>query len=63
METESSDDISSGCPSPFTDLGDAEVPSGREAVRGNDFSNTLFAEYTSSSKDNAVTAHEAILSP
>ncbi|KAI3894615.1 hypothetical protein MKW92_035431 [Papaver armeniacum] len=63
METESSDDISSGCPSPFTDLGDAEVPSGREAVRGNDFSNTLFAEDTSSSKDNATTAHEAVLSP
>ncbi|KAI3847533.1 hypothetical protein MKX03_013752 [Papaver bracteatum] len=34
--TESSNDISSGCSSPFTDLGDAEVPSGREAVRGND---------------------------
>ncbi|XP_026419205.1 uncharacterized protein LOC113315104 [Papaver somniferum] len=47
MNTENSDDISSGCPSPFIDLGDAEVPSGREAVRGNDFSNTLFA----SSKD------------
>ncbi|XP_026419640.1 uncharacterized protein LOC113315595 [Papaver somniferum] len=61
--TESSNDISSGCPSPFTDLGDAEVPSGREAVRGNDFSNTLFADDTSSSKDNATTSHDAALSP
>ncbi|KAI3892015.1 hypothetical protein MKX03_030849 [Papaver bracteatum] len=43
---ESSNVISSGCPSPFIDLGDAEVPSGREDVRGDDFSNTLFAEDT-----------------
>ncbi|KAI3926788.1 hypothetical protein MKW92_019177, partial [Papaver armeniacum] len=57
------DDISSGCPIPFTDLGDAEVPSEREAIRGNDFSNTLFADDTSSSKDNATTSHDAALSP
>ncbi|KAI3933097.1 hypothetical protein MKW92_002253 [Papaver armeniacum] len=61
--TESSNDISSGCPGPFTDLGDAEVPSRREAVRGNDFSNTLFADDTSSSKDNATTSHDTALSP
>ncbi|KAI3887065.1 hypothetical protein MKW92_002743 [Papaver armeniacum] len=48
METESSHDISYGCP---------------KAVRGNDFSNTLFLEDTSSSKDNATTAHEVVLSP
>ncbi|KAI3837620.1 hypothetical protein MKX03_029745 [Papaver bracteatum] len=58
--TESSNDIYSGCPSPFTDLGDAEVPSGREAVRGNDLSNTLFADYTSSSKVNATFSHDAV---
>ncbi|KAI3884283.1 hypothetical protein MKX03_017123 [Papaver bracteatum] len=58
--TESSNDISSGCPSPFTDLSDAEVPSGREAVRGNDFSNTLFADDTSSSKDNVTSSHAAV---
>ncbi|KAI3887527.1 hypothetical protein MKX03_032036 [Papaver bracteatum] len=61
--TESSNDISSGCPSPFNDLGDAEVPSGRESVRGNNFSNTCFADDTSSSKDNATTSHDAALSP
>ncbi|KAI3871023.1 hypothetical protein MKX03_010869 [Papaver bracteatum] len=44
METESSDNISSGCPSPFTDLGDVQVPLGREAVRGNDFSSTVFVD-------------------
>ncbi|KAI3950060.1 hypothetical protein MKW98_008505 [Papaver atlanticum] len=63
MNTESSDDNSSGWPSPFIDLGDAEVPSGREAVRGNDISNTLFADDDSSSKDNATTAHDDVLSP
>ncbi|KAI3883066.1 hypothetical protein MKX03_011366 [Papaver bracteatum] len=60
---ESSNNISFGCPSPFTGLGDAEVPPGTEAVRGNNFSNTLFADDTSSSKDNATTSHDAALSP
>ncbi|RZC55081.1 hypothetical protein C5167_013943 [Papaver somniferum] len=63
METESSDDISSGCPSPFTDLGDAQVPLGREAVRGNDFSSTVFVDDNLTSKDNASPAHDSILSP
>ncbi|KAI3837549.1 hypothetical protein MKW98_011468 [Papaver atlanticum] len=63
METENSDDISSGCPSPFTDLGDAQVPLGREAVRGNDFSSTVFVDDNLTSQDNASPARDSILSP
>ncbi|XP_026433546.1 uncharacterized protein LOC113330976 [Papaver somniferum] len=63
MEIESSDDISSGCPSPFTNLVDAQVPLGREAVRGNDFSNTVFADDNLTSKENASTARDSIQSP
>ncbi|KAI3864651.1 hypothetical protein MKX03_009171 [Papaver bracteatum] len=44
MKTESSDDISSGCPS------NAEVPSGKEALRVNDFSNTVFTDDNLSSR-------------
>ncbi|KAI3990330.1 hypothetical protein MKX01_037669 [Papaver californicum] len=41
METESSEDISSGGPpSPSLNLNPTQAPLGREAMRGNDFSNT-----------------------
>ncbi|KAI3835422.1 hypothetical protein MKX03_034512 [Papaver bracteatum] len=63
MKTESSDDISSGCPSPFTDLGDAQVPLGSEAVRENDISNTLFVDDNLTSKDNMSPARDSISSP
>ncbi|KAI3976192.1 hypothetical protein MKX01_019138 [Papaver californicum] len=64
METESSEDIpSGGPPSPSLNLNPAQSPLGREAVRGNDFSNSVFVNNSSPNEDNACTAHDDVLPP
>ncbi|RZC61562.1 hypothetical protein C5167_023323 [Papaver somniferum] len=51
FENESSEDVSSGGPpNPFLSMNAARVPLGREAMRGNDFSNTVFIDDSSPSR-------------
>ncbi|KAI3872633.1 hypothetical protein MKW92_038176 [Papaver armeniacum] len=51
FENESSEGVSSGGPpSPFPNLNAARAPLGREAMRGNDFSNTVFIDDSSPSR-------------
>ncbi|KAI3887313.1 hypothetical protein MKX03_017874 [Papaver bracteatum] len=62
FETESSEDVSSGGPpSPFPNLNASRVPLGREAMRGNDFSNTVFIDDSSPSDDNILVARNDFL--
>ncbi|KAI3904912.1 hypothetical protein MKW98_007615, partial [Papaver atlanticum] len=64
FETESSEDVSSGGPpSPFLNLNAARVPLGREAMRGNEFSNTVFIDDSSPSDDNISAARNDFLPP
>ncbi|KAI3882449.1 hypothetical protein MKW92_040432, partial [Papaver armeniacum] len=64
FENESSEDVSSGGPpSPFPNLNAARAPLGREAMRGNDFSNTIFIDDSSPSDDNISVARNDFLPP
>ncbi|KAI3862200.1 hypothetical protein MKX03_037370 [Papaver bracteatum] len=64
FENESSEDVSSGGPpSPFPNLNAAGAPLGRETMRGNDFSNTVFIEDSSPSDDNISVACNDFLPP
>ncbi|KAI3863059.1 hypothetical protein MKW98_015517 [Papaver atlanticum] len=63
-ESTNSEDFSSGGPpSPFLNLNAACVPLGREAMRGNDFSNTVFIDDSSPSDDNILAARNDFLPP
>ncbi|XP_026421599.1 uncharacterized protein LOC113317682 [Papaver somniferum] len=61
FENESSE--SGGPPSPFPNLNAARVPLGREAMRGNDFSNTVFIDDSSPNDDNISAARNDFLPP
>ncbi|KAI3835107.1 hypothetical protein MKX03_016793 [Papaver bracteatum] len=64
FENESSEGISSGGPpSPFPNLNAAHAPLGREAMRGNDLSNTVFIDDSSPSDDNISVARNDFLPP
>ncbi|KAI3846253.1 hypothetical protein MKW92_026186 [Papaver armeniacum] len=62
LENESSEGVSSGGPSSFPNLNAAHAPLRREAMRGNDFSNTVFIDDSSPSDDNISVARNDFLS-
>ncbi|KAI3898109.1 hypothetical protein MKX03_021708, partial [Papaver bracteatum] len=64
FENESSEDVSSGGPpSPFPNLNTARAHLGRQAMRGNDFSNTVFIDDSSPSDDNTSVARNDFMPP
>ncbi|KAI3864435.1 hypothetical protein MKX03_019283 [Papaver bracteatum] len=64
LENDSIEDISScGPPRPFPNLNETHVPLGREAMRGNDFSNTFFIDNTSPSVDNISVSNSDLFPP
>ncbi|KAI3852739.1 hypothetical protein MKX03_002300 [Papaver bracteatum] len=64
FENESSEDISSGGPpSPFLSVNATRIPLGIEAMRGNDFSNTVFIDDISPSDEYISAAHNDFLPP
>ncbi|KAI3883117.1 hypothetical protein MKX03_012517, partial [Papaver bracteatum] len=64
FENDSFEDISSGGPpSPFLNLNATRVPLGRESMRGNDFSNIVFVDNSSSSDDNLSISNSDLMPP
>ncbi|KAI3875855.1 hypothetical protein MKX03_023778 [Papaver bracteatum] len=64
LENDRFEDISlGGLPSPFRNLNATHVPLGREAMRGNDFSNTVFIDNRSSSDDNIFVSNSNLFPP
>ncbi|KAI3858736.1 hypothetical protein MKX03_033689 [Papaver bracteatum] len=64
FENESSEDVSlGGPPSPFPNLNAARVPLGREAMRSNDISNTVFIDDSSPNDDNISASRNDFFPP